>query len=134
MGITTPVSWITAICEEAPGLKQLAGQTTRKTFEPDKTYLADEPHKLTVHREIYVHLAEVSTSENLHNGRPSTLLRSVPVENERCGGGRTETFPTLQYKMLVSGANPQLTLTVLDVNGKKFDFDHLCAVLHRRNG
>ena len=30
-----------------------------------------------------MHLAEISTSENLHNGRPSTLLRSVPVENER---------------------------------------------------
>ena len=60
---------------------------TRKTFEPDKTYLANEPQRLTVHRAIYVHLVEVSTSENLHNSRPSTLLRSVPVANERCGGG-----------------------------------------------
>ena len=47
-----------------------------------------------------MHLAEISTSENLHNGRPSTLLRSVPVQNERCGGGRTETFSHLQYKRL----------------------------------
>ena len=43
-----------------------------------------------------MHLAEVSSSDNLHNGHPSTLLRSVPVENERCGSGRTETFPVLQ--------------------------------------
>ena len=81
-----------------------------------------------------MHLAGVSTSENLHNGRPSTLLRSVLVENERCGCGRTETFPTLQYKRLASGAYPQLTLTVLDVNGKKLSFDHLSAALHIRNG
>ena len=107
---------------------------TRRTFEPGKTYLADEPHRLTVDREIYMHLAEVSTSENLHNGRPCTLLRSVPIENERCGSGRTETFPTLQYKMLASVAHPQLTLTVSDANGKKLDFDHLSAVLHIRNG
>ena len=80
-----------------------------------------------------MHLAEVSTSENLHNGHPSRLLRSVPVENERCAGGRTKTFPILQYKRLAFGAHPQLTLTVLDVNGKNLDFDHLSAVLHIRN-
>ena len=68
---------------------------TRRTFEPGKTYLADEPHRLTVHREIYVHFAEVSTSENLHNGRPFTLLRSVPVENERCGGRPNRDIPYL---------------------------------------
>ena len=56
---------------------------SRNTFEPGKTYTADEPHRLAVHREICVHFAEISTSENLHNGRPSTLLRSVPVKNER---------------------------------------------------
>ena len=50
-----------------------------------KTYTADEPHGLAVHREIYIHLAELSTSENLTNGQPSTLLRSIPVENEKTG-------------------------------------------------
>ena len=104
----------------------------RCMFEPGKIYIAAEPHRLAVHREICVHLAEVSTSENLHNGRPSTLLRSVPVENERCGGGRTETFPCLQYKQLASGPLSQLTLMVLDVKGK--EFDHLSVVLHIRNG
>ena len=79
---------------------------------------AGSPSIVVVYREILVHLAEVNTSENLHNGRPSTLLRSVPVENERCRGGWTESFPFLQYKSLAFGAHPQLTLTVLDVNGK----------------
>ena len=58
---------------------------SRDTFEPGKTYTADEPLRLAVYREICVHLAEISTTENLHNGAPSTLLRSVPVKNERCG-------------------------------------------------
>ena len=39
-----------------------------------ETYTADEPHRLAVHREVYIHLAELSTSENLTNGQPSTLL------------------------------------------------------------
>ena len=84
------------------GLAKLLG-FSRETFELGHSHIADEPHRLTIHREICVHLAEVSTSENLHNGRPSTLLKSVPVDNGRCGGGRTETFPVLQYKRLVSG-------------------------------
>ena len=99
------------------GLVKLLG-FARDKFEPGKTYktyIADEPHRLAIDREICVHLAEICTSDNQHNGRPSTLLRSVPVENERCGDGRTETFPILQYKRLESGAFPQLTLMVLDV-------------------
>ena len=81
-----------------------------------------------------MHLAEVSSSDNLHNGHPSTLLRSVPVENERCGTGRTEAFPVLQYKRLSSGPVSQLTISLTDTNGKSLNFDHLSATLHIRNG
>ena len=66
---------------------------SRDTFEPGKTYTADGPHRLAAYREICVPLAEISTTENLHNGAPSTLLRSVHVKNERCGGRRTENSP-----------------------------------------
>ena len=88
-------------------------------FYPEETYTADEPHRLAVYRDICVHLAEVSYSDNLHNRLPSTLLRCVPVENERCWSGRTETFPVLQYKRLSSGPVLQLTISLRDTNGKK---------------
>ena len=114
------------------GLAELLG-FSRETFEPGQSHIADEPHRLITNREICVHLAEVSTSENLHIGRPSTLLKSIPIENERCGGGRT--FPVLQYKRLASGPLSQLMLTILDTGGRKLGFDYLSAVLHiRRNG
>ena len=116
------------------GLADLLG-FSREFFEPGQSHIADKTHRLFTHREICVHLAEVSTSENLHNGRPSTLLKSIPVENERCGGGRTEIFPVLQYKRLASGPLSQLTLTILDMGGRKLGFDYMSAVLHiRRNG
>ena len=128
---------LTAVCEEASSLKQPAGPT-----------LGILPSHIRVRQNIYCRRAtqtshpsgnictpgEMSTSENLHNGRRSTLLRSVPVENERCGGGRTEAYPVLQYKRLALGANPQLTLTVLDANGKKLMLDYLSATLLIRNG
>ena len=79
-----------------------------------KTYTADEPHVLAVHREVYIHLAELSTSENLTNGQSSTLLRSIPVENEKRRAGRTISFQVLQYKRL--------------------PFEYISATIHIRNG
>ena len=64
------------------GAKMLIRNGLAKSGE---TYTANEPHMLAVHREVYIHLAELSTSENLTNGQPSTLLRSIPVENEKTG-------------------------------------------------
>ncbi|MCU7902351.1 MAG: hypothetical protein KZQ66_10430 [Candidatus Thiodiazotropha sp. (ex Lucinoma aequizonata)] len=113
------------------GLAELLG-FARVAFDPGKTYTAAGPHGLTIHREICISLNELSTSENLHNGRPSTLLRSVPVENEGCGGGRTETFPALQYKRLASGPTSQLTLSVKDASGTRLDFSYISATLHIR--
>ena len=95
--------------------------------------IADEPHRLITHQEICVHLAEVSTSENLHNGRPSTLLKSIPVGNKRCGVGRTETFPVLQYKRLASGPPSQLMHTILDTGGRNLGFRLFeCSPTHKK--
>ena len=68
-----------------------------------KTYTADEPHGLAVHREVYIHLAELSTSENLTNGQPSTLLRSIPVENEKRGAGRIVVVVVVELLFYVHG-------------------------------
>ena len=64
------------------------------------TCTADEPHRLAVHREVYIYLAELSTSENLTNGQPNTLLRSIPSKTKKRGAGRTISFQVLQYKRL----------------------------------
>ena len=81
-----------------------------------------------------MHLAEMSALNNLHNGHPSTLLRSVPVENEKWGGSRTETFPVLQCKRLSSGPVSQLTISLRDTDGRRLSFEYLSAKLHIRNG
>ena len=97
------------------------------------TYTADEPHRLAVHREVYIHLAELSTSENLTNGQPSTLLRSIPVENEKRGAGRTISFQVLQYKRFAAGPISQLTISLRDIKGKRLPFEYISATLHIKN-
>ena len=82
-------------------------------------YTADEPHRLAVNREVYIHLAELSTSENLTNGQPSTLHRSIPDENEKRGAGRTISFQVLQYKRLAVGPISQLTISLRDNKGEE---------------
>ena len=81
-----------------------------------------------------MHLSEMNSSDNLHNGNPSTSLWSVPVENEKCGSGRTETFHVLQYKRLSSGPVLQLTISLRDTKGKRLPFEYINATLHIRNG
>ena len=81
-----------------------------------------------------MHLSEVSSSDYLHNGHPSTFLRSVPVENEKCRSDRTETFHVLQYKRLSSGPVLQLTISLRDSKGKGLPFEYISATLHIRNG
>ena len=99
-----------------------------------RIYTADEPHRLAVHWEVYIHLAELSTSENLTNGQPSTLLRSIPVENEKRGAGRTISFQVLQYKRLAAGPISQLTISRRDRKGKRLPFEYISATLHIRYG
>ena len=89
---------------------------------------------LAVHREVYSHLAELSTSENLTNGQPSTLLRSIPVENEKRGARRTISFQVLQYKRLAAGPISQLTISLRDINGKRLPFEYISETLHIKNG
>ena len=113
------------------GAKMLIRNGLAKSGE---TYTADEPHRLAVHREVYIHLAESSTSENLTNGQPSTLLRSIPVENETRGAGRTLSIQVLQYKRLAVSPISQLTISLRDTKEKRLPFEYISATLHIRNG
>ena len=100
------------------------------TVKPEQVLTASRQPELAVHREVFVHLRELSTSENLLNGKPSTLLYSVSVENTSCGGGRTVSITNRMYKRLASGAVPQVTVQVLDKCDRILDLTYASAVLH----
>lgn len=112
-------------------LAELLGFSTTD-IAPGKTVLGNKHPNLAIYKELNVHLEEISTSENMFNGMPSTLLRSIPIENEKCGGGRTKTFSTLQYKKLMNGDFSELRINVLDRHGKKLNIEYLSITLHIR--
>ena len=89
---------------------------------------------LVPHRELCVILDQISTTDNILLNKPSTVLRTVPVKDEKYNSGRTETFSSLQHKKLQTGSISNLKISVLDVKGQFIDIGYLSIVLHVKNG
>ena len=68
------------------GLTKLLG-FSRKIFEPGKEYTVDKPHRLAVYREIGMHLAEVSTSDNCITATHLRCLGVSPSRTKSVGEG-----------------------------------------------
>ena len=76
-------------------------------------YVGDRPVKLIVHKWLYIYLDQLSTTSNIVDGAPSTLLAIVPASDSR--GIINPSNPI--FKKLEVGHIYQLNLRVLDENG-----------------
>ena len=77
-------------------------------------YEGDKPVKFITPRWLHIYLDQLSTTSNLVDGAPSTLLAIVPVTT----GGIIDINPHYpMYKKLVVGHIDQLNLRVLVENG-----------------
>lgn len=107
-------------------------------LEPPRAsqFHATQPHHLAIHRELFVHLKELSTTKNIVNGLPSTLLRAVPVGNESCASGRTWTPLNLEYKRLKDSPITHFSI-VLGAEGETLPFDYIrltFSIVAEQNG
>ena len=71
--------------------------------------------KLIVHKWLYIYLDQLSTTSNIVDGAPSTLLAIIPASPIK--GIINTTPPSPTYKKLEVGHIYQLNLRVLDENG-----------------
>lgn len=94
---------------------------------------ADQWPDLVPHKEIFVHLDELSTSENVRitsdASSGSTLLRAIAVTGEGINCGKTASFPNPQFKNLRREYVTKLTVSLLDISGKRLDTSYLSAAL-----
>ena len=102
------------------GLKSMLG-LHHKIFIANKTYSGNKPLDLAVHKNIYIHLEQLNTSQNYYNGAPSTILTMIPIENKQFGDIVSVNFEHPQYKLLTNGAITELKLDVRDENNKTID-------------
>ena len=78
-------------------------------------YEGDRPVNCITHKWFHIYLDQLSTTSNLVDGAPSTLLAIVPAASD---GGIVDINPHYpMYKKMEVGHIHQLTLHVLDENG-----------------
>ena len=78
-------------------------------------YEGDRPAKILVHKWFHIYLDQLSTTSNLVDGAPSTLLAIVPAA--AAGGVVDINLARPMYKKLEAGHVHQLNLRVLDETG-----------------
>ena len=94
-----------------------------------KVYVSVNPVNFGVHKFLYIHLHELNSAENLHNGTPSTLLRVVPAGSLGFCDTEVVRFPSLQFKKIQHGHINALNLSVHGDNNKLVKIDDLCIIL-----
>ena len=116
---------------KVPGLAEFDIPTTIGTITPDRQlcrllgiterhaitgkYVGDRPVKLIVHKWLYIYLDQLSTTSNIVDNAPSTLIAIVPASDSK--GIINITPPNPIFKKLEVGHIYQLNLRVLDENG-----------------
>jgi hypothetical protein len=88
--------------------------------------------RLSIHKQLFVEMDGLSTSENRHNQFPSTLLRAISVKAESCNSGRTETFSTPYFKRLANDTLSSIRISVLDEHHMPVKLAYLGCVLEVR--
>lgn len=74
---------------------------------------AEGPINMTPEKALYVHLDQLSTSENVVDGAPSTLLAVFPAPSDPFGTTRNWN-PRPEWKKLAAGTTGELKIRVTD--------------------
>ena len=99
-------------------------------------YVGNRPVRLPIpHKWFYIYLNQLSTSSNLVDGAPSSLLAIVPATADGGGGVVRITPHNPMYKRLRVGDIHQLSLRVLNERGEIVDNNKkpMTAVLEIRH-
>ena len=103
-------------------------------FLPDTTFTGSQEAvylpKLINHKEMFVHLDCINTSENIFREKGSTVLRTIPIGNEEFNSGKHERFPMLQYKKLNGGDIYNMKISILDSQNNLLKMGYMSLLLH----
>ena len=81
------------------------------------THFTDRQLDFAIYKSLYVHLEQINTSYNYLDGRPSTLLAVIPVENKEFGDIVTFRLENPEYKLLVNDTITELKVSLRDSSG-----------------
>ena len=84
---------------------------------------------LNVNRMLYIHLSQLSTSDNLFNGKPSQILRVIPASKAAFCETENMSFTGLQFKKLECGCFDSLSIEIRNARGRLVRCGNLVIVL-----
>ena len=124
--LSVPVGWQLKITD---GLLNLLGLKDGLNGEwlDASTYIGDYPANFAIINTLYVHLEQLSDTNNRLNGAPSQLLAVIPVNRvegvtttvpSRFGDINTVRFEQPEFKRLQVGYISELKVTITDENGR----------------
>jgi len=103
---------------------------SKPTSDSSSRYLhGSHPVKMSVHKQLFLHLKELQSSDNFVNGSTSYLLRPLPVSSAPYMESVHVTFPNLQYKKLTEGYIHTLTPELRNEKGDIVECSNLIIVL-----
>ena len=114
------------------GLAKLLGFSQR-TFGPGESHIADEPHPLAIHREICVHLAEVSTLGEHPQRSPLHTGEIRPRRERKVQGWSDSVIPHLAVQ--TAGIGTSFPADAQDIRHKwqKYRFRLFeCSPTHKK--
>jgi hypothetical protein len=88
-------------------------------------YMGDRPIDFAAQKTVHVHLQEVSTTHNIVDGAPSTLLACIAVGCHSFGDIITTRMEHPEYKHLHDGSISEWNLTIRDARGRIIDNHNL---------
>ena len=93
------------------------------------SYTARREIDLTVNRMLYIHLGQLSTSDNLLNGKPSQILRVIPASKASYCETENVSFTGLQFKKLECGYFESLNIEIRNAKEHTVTVGNLVIVL-----
>lgn len=116
----------------SPNLKTMLGIITVKTV--GNTITGTKPINLGVNKSLYLYLNELNTTENLLNGKPSTLLEIISTERSSYCERETKEYISPRYKQLTKGFFENLNLSIKNEKDELIDFNDLFIIISLKNG
>lgn len=103
------------------GLQSKLGLPQANHFLSEGTYKGITPINMALTTALFVHLEQISTSQNFLDGSPSTLLDVVSLTCGGFGENSTVYIPSPGYRPLQKGIITELEVSVRDSYGRKVD-------------
>lgn len=129
--LTFPPTNVQVIYDMPDNLADILGfedSTFFQTMEDPTEFIGSRPMDMSVNKDLYIYLDALNTTENIVDGRHSTLLKIMSTKRVPYGDPMSVSCQPLEYKQLSCGYFNTLSVSVKDRSGNTIQCKDLILV------